>query len=38
MELGLDFDGTLVTCKDRHVALMRAAARRLGAPFDGEAY
>lgn len=38
MEIGLDFDGTLVTCRDRHVALMRASARRLGATLDGEAY
>jgi phosphoglycolate phosphatase-like HAD superfamily hydrolase len=38
MDIGLDFDGTLVTCRDRHVALMRASARRLGVPLDVEAY
>lgn len=38
MEIGLDFDGTLVTCRNRHVALMRASARRLGATLDDDAY
>lgn len=38
MRLGLDLDGTLLSCAERHTALMRAAARRVGASFDGTAF
>jgi phosphoglycolate phosphatase-like HAD superfamily hydrolase len=38
MNIGLDFDGTVVTCRARHVALMRASARRLGVALDAQTY
>lgn len=34
MRIGLDLDGTLVSCVERHTALMRAAARQVGQSVD----
>ncbi len=38
MRIGLDLDGTLLSCAERHTLLMRDAARRVAAPFDATAF
>ena len=36
MRIGLDLDGTVVSCAERHTALMRAAARQMHCRFDAQ--
>lgn len=38
MNIGLDLDGTLVSCADRHIGLMRVCTRQLGIDFDPQTY
>lgn len=38
MNIGLDLDGTLVGCAERHTGLMQVCARQLGVEFDPRAY
>lgn len=36
MRIGLDLDGTVISCAERQTALMQAAARQMGCSFDAQ--
>ena len=38
MRIGLDLDGTLISCKEKHCALMKSLARAFGINFDIDKY